>query len=190
MQKLIGGVAALCALAPGAAQAANSYSTYHNTRFGYAVLYPTNLVSPRPESQNGDGRVFKSSDGRATLTVWGENNVFDRSLKAQMTQARLDWSKDKAKVTYSKMGAGFYVLSGLTGGQVFYEKTVPIRGGFATMLWQYPRTQKTTYDAAVTRTTRAFGTSRHVSHNTSAPSDQTKAPRVALRAPGTNAGGY
>ena len=190
MQRLIWGVAALCAVGATAAPGANSYSTYHNARFGYSVLYPSNLVSPRPEAPNGDGRVFKSSDGRATLSVWGENNVFDRSLKTQMNEARLDWAKDKAKVTYSKMGNGFYVLSGLTGGQIFYEKTVPIRGGFATMLWQYPRTQKTTYDVAVTRTTRAFGTSRQVSHNAPAFPDQTKAPRVALRAPGTNATGY
>ncbi|BCM91114.1 hypothetical protein IAD21_02978 [Abditibacteriota bacterium] len=167
---------------------ANSYSTYHNARFGYSVLYPANLVSPRPESQNGDGRIFKSSDGHGTLTVWGENNIFDRTLKAQMNTAKSDWAKDKGHITYWKMGSGFYVLSGLTGGEIFYEKTIPIRGGFATMLWQYPKSQKAKFDAAVTRTTREFGLSRRVSENTF-PS-RAQAPRVALRASGTNDGGY
>ena len=78
-----------------------------------------------------------SSDGRATLSVWGENNVFNRSLKEQMTLAKRDWGKDKGRITYWKMGSGYYVLSGLTGQEIFYEKTVPIRGGFATILWQF-----------------------------------------------------
>ncbi|RYX83195.1 hypothetical protein EON83_15925 [bacterium] len=170
------------------AHAADSYSTYRNVRFGYAVLYPSNLVSPRPEAPNGDGRVFKSGDGHTTLTVWGENNVFDRSLKTQMNVARRDWGKDKGHITYWKMGSGFYVLSGTTGQEIFYEKTIPVDGGFATMLWQYPKSQKTKFDAAVTRTTKAFGAGRRVSkaRQHSAP----KAPRVALDTPNNNVMGY
>jgi hypothetical protein len=117
-----------------AARSATSYSNYRNARFGYSVLYPANLMTPRPESPNGDGRIFKSGDGRATLTVWGEKNVFNRSLEEQMNTARRDWAKDKGRVTYWKMGSGYYVLSGLTGREIFYEKTVPVRGGFATIL--------------------------------------------------------
>ncbi len=183
---LVLGAVTLC-LGVGA-RGASSYSTYHNVRFGYSVLYPSNLVSPRAESQNGDGRVFKSGDGQATLTVWGENNVFDRSLKAQMNAARSDWVKDKGHVTYWKMGSGFYVLSGLTGNQIFYEKTVPIQGGFATMLWQYPKSQKSKFDSAVTHSTQAFGTSRHISFNPK--SGPALAPRVNLYALDSQDAGY
>lgn len=148
------------------ARGADSYATYRNARFGYSVLYPKNLVTPRAESQNGDGRTFKSRDGKTTLTVWGENNAFNRSLSAHMKAARRDWGKDRGRITYWKMGSGYYVLSGLTGSEIFYEKTVPIRGGFATILWQYPKSQKLRFDDAVTRTTRAFGFTRRISENT------------------------
>ena len=171
------------------ARAADTYATYTNARFGYSVLYPTNLVSPRPEPDNGDGRVFKSRDAKATLTVWGENNVFNRTLSAQLDFSKREWAKDRARVTYAKVGRGFYVLSGFTGKEIFYEKTIPLRGGFATMLWQYPQSRKATLDAAVTRTTRAFvarsrGTvvieTRKRAPNRPAP---TLAPRVTLRTP-------
>lgn len=170
------------------ARAADSYSTYRNARFGYVVSYPSNLVSPRPEAPNGDGRIFKSKDGRTTLTVWGENNVFDRSLKTQMSVARRDWGKDKGHLTYWKLGNGFYVLSGTTGQEIFYEKTIPVDGGFVTMLWQYPKNQKTKFDAAVTRTTRAFGAGRRVSQNQ--PNNAPKAPRVALDSTSNSSAGY
>lgn len=172
MQRLLVlGAATLCLIT--GARGADRYRTYRNARFGYSVLYPANLVSPRPESANGDGRVFKSSDGKTTLTVWGEHNAFDRSLRAQMNTAKSDWAKDRGRITYSKMGRGFYVLSGLTGRQIFYEKTIATSKGFASMLWQYPKNQKSRFDAAVTRTTRAFGSNR------SAQTARESAPRVA-----------
>ena len=36
-----------------------SFDTYCNERFAYCVDYPKALVYPRPESKNGDGRIFK-----------------------------------------------------------------------------------------------------------------------------------
>ena len=165
------------------ARGAGSYSTYLNARYGYAVLYPTGLVKPQPEAPNGDGRVFKSLDGKTTLSVWGQYNVSNRTLRGQMNFAKEEWAKDQGRVTYWKMGRGFYVLSGLTGEQIFYEKTVPISGGFATMLWQYPKNQRAKFDAALTRTTRAFGSAERVSAHV------TTVPRVAARTP-VDAGGY
>lgn len=137
--------------------AAEVYATYTNARFGYRVLYPANLVAPRPESDNGDGRKFKSRDGKITLSVWGENNALGRTLRSQMETAKRDWRRDNARVTYWRYGRGFYVVSGTTGDQIFYEKTVPRGDGFATILWQYPKSQKARLDEVVTRTTKAFG---------------------------------
>lgn len=178
---LVIGAATLC-LGLGA-RSAGSYSTYRNARFGYAVLYPNALMSPQPESASGDGRVFKSRDGKTTLSVWGENNAFDRTLRTHMNAAKRDWAKDWGRITYWKAGRSYYVLSGLTGEQIFYEKTISTSDGFATMLWQYPKSQKLRFDAAVTRTTRAFGASSRASATVSS------APRVAVRST-ASASGY
>ncbi len=36
-----------------------SYDSYTNPRFGFSIMYPT-FLSPQPESENGDGRVFSN----------------------------------------------------------------------------------------------------------------------------------
>jgi hypothetical protein len=138
------------------AQAGEDYATYENGRFGYRVLYPANLVSPLPEADNGDGRKFKSSDGKITLSVWGENNAFNRSLRTQMSASRREWLQDRARITYTRFTPEFYVLSGTTGKEIFYEKTVPQGEGFATMLWQFPISRRPRMNDIVTRTSRAF----------------------------------
>ena len=147
--------AALCVMGL-VAHASERYATYQNERFGYRVLYPASLVSPLPESDNGDGRKFKSGDGQITLTVWGANNALDRTLREQMDAARREWAKDRARFSYTRFTPTFYVLSGTTGGQIFYEKTVPRGDGFATMLWQFPVSRRPRMNDIVTRTSRAF----------------------------------
>ncbi len=139
-------------------QAGEEYATYQNERFGYRVLYPTRLVSPRAESDNGDGRKFKSSDGKITLSVWGDHNSSNRTLREQMSAARREWRADRARITYTRFTRDFYVLSGTTGNEIFYEKTVPQGDGFASMMWQFPVSRRPRMDAIVTRTSRAFKT--------------------------------
>ncbi len=140
--------------------ASESYATYENARFGYRVLYPTSLVTPLPEADNGDGRVWKSDDGKFKLSAWGENNAFNRTLRAQMDAARREWAKDHARVTYTRYTPQFYVLSGFTGGEIFYEKTVPQGDGFASILWQFPKGKRPLMDAVVARTSHAFKSTR------------------------------
>lgn len=157
MKQILGfGIAALAIGMGLGAHAAEDYETYRNERFGYRVLYPVNLVSPLPESDNGDGRKFKSADGQITLSVWGQNNALSRTLRGQMDAARREWAKDRARFTYTRTTPDFYVLSGTTGSQIFYEKTVPRGEGFATMLWQFPVSRRPRMNDIVTRTSRAF----------------------------------
>jgi len=147
------------ALAIGVGLAARSseiYSPYVNERFGYRVFVPTTLVSSRGESANGDGCTWKSRDGQITLKAWGGNNVFNRTLRGQMNAARREWAADHARFGYCRFTPKFYVLTGTTGDQIFYEKTVPQGDGFATMLWQFPVSRRARMDAVVTKTSRAF----------------------------------
>lgn len=138
------------------ARASEIYSPYVNARLGYRVLVPTTLVSSRGESDSGDGCTWKSRDGQITLKAWGEIKVNNRTLAAQMNAARREWAKDHARFGYCRFTPKFYVLTGTTGNQTFYEKTVPQGDGFATMLWQFPASRRARMDAVVTKTSRAF----------------------------------
>src|SRR6476660_5925357 len=50
------------------------FDTYCNVRFDYCIQYPKEIVYPQPESENGDGRVFKNKQGDVVLTVFGRMN--------------------------------------------------------------------------------------------------------------------
>ncbi len=139
-----------------AASAQDTYRTYFNTRFGTTVTYPINLVTPRPEPDNGDGRKFVSRDGQIELTVYGFHNSFSHSVRGEMARAASDWKRDGARLTYSKAGASWFALSGYLGADIFYEKTLLRNGVFHTLIWQYPKALKQRLDASVSRSVATF----------------------------------
>lgn len=48
---------------------AGDWEWYRSERFGYSLLFPADLLSPREESQNGRGMEFISEDGSTKLKV-------------------------------------------------------------------------------------------------------------------------
>ena len=138
------------------ANAADSYRTYANARFGTVAAYPSNLLAPRPESANRDGRRFVSRDGTTVLTVSAINNVLNQTLLQRLNEDTKTWKTRKARVTYAKPGPQWFAISGYVGADIFYQKTVLWKDAFHTMLWRYRASQRRRLDAAVIKTTRAF----------------------------------
>ncbi len=147
---------ALFALAAPPMRAADSYRSYANARFGYVVEYPSNLLSPRPDPYNSDGRRFVSRDGKIVLRVYAGYNLFNYTLAQQQNFVLKNSKAAKARVTYSRAGPQWFAVSGFIGGDIFYQKTVLWKGAFHTMIWRYPASQRKRMDAPVTRTTRSF----------------------------------
>lgn len=143
-------LAATAALAPGA-HAQDLFRTYHNARFGYQLQYPANLVTPQPEAQNGDGRLFRSQGGSIRLLAYGSHNVAGRSLDAEMRAAMTAWKQRGGSVTYARWKGNWLAVSGYVGGDIFYQKTVRRGSTFATLVWRYPRDLRKPLDAAVNR---------------------------------------
>ena len=137
--------------------AGDDYRTYRNARFGTTLVYPANLLAPRPESPNGDGRRFFSRDGKIELSVFAFRNLQKRSARGEMNRAGRDWKRDGARITYQKSGTNWFALSGYVGSDIFYEKTLFKSGVFHTLIWQYPPALKKRLDAPVTRSVRTFG---------------------------------
>ncbi|MEI9947196.1 MAG: hypothetical protein WDN26_23645 [Chitinophagaceae bacterium] len=53
------------------------FDTYCNARFGYCIDYP-GILFPQPESENGDGRVFKDKQGNEALIVFGRLSMDEK----------------------------------------------------------------------------------------------------------------
>ncbi|HEX8494596.1 MAG TPA: hypothetical protein VF658_17250 [Pyrinomonadaceae bacterium] len=126
------------------------YKTYTNARYGYSIAYPSSLLIPQGEADNGDGQAFRSKDGAAEMRVYGSQNM-GGGLTAAYTEAQA--GKD---VSYKIIKRNWFVVSGRSGGKVFYQKTMMKNDVLKTFTIEYDEAQKATYDAVTTRIARSF----------------------------------
>jgi hypothetical protein len=127
-----------------------SYRTYSNARYGFSIAYPAGLLIPQGESDNGDGQKFASRDGSAVLTAYGSNRM-DRSLREEYQSAQADRT-----VTYRLLGRDMFVVSGIAGGKIFYQKTLLRSDAFKTFIIEYDESDRSTFDPVTTRIARSF----------------------------------
>lgn len=139
---------AFCAMI-AATGAVAAPSTYVNARFGTACTFPDEVFTERqPEPGNGDGQEWLAADG-ASLACSGIFNVDDETPKSFVASEKA--SKEPGyKVTYSKTGKDWAILSGLKGDHVFYERRLFGRDGVIRTAWiEYPSSLKSKYDPLV-----------------------------------------
>ena len=126
------------------------YKTYTNARYGYTISYPSSLLVPQGEADNGDGQAFRSRDGSAEMRVYGSQNM-GGGLAAAYSEAQ-----EGKDVSYKIIKRNWFVVSGRNGGKIFYQKTM-IRGDvLKTFTIEYDESQKATYDAVTARIARSF----------------------------------
>jgi hypothetical protein len=153
-------IALLC-LAPAGSEASSAshfvapaqrviYKTYTNARYGYSISYPSNLLVPQGEADNGDGQAFLSKDGSAEMRVYGSQD-----LGGGLAESYREAQAGK-EVSYKTMSGNWFVVSGHDGGKIFYQKTMLRKGAFKTFIIQYDESRKSTYDAVTARIARSF----------------------------------
>ena len=132
-----------------ASTASAAPSTYVNARFGTVCTFPNGVFNDRqPEPENGDGQIWLSADG-ASLTCSGVLNIDDDKPKGFVAEEKA--SKEPCyKITYSKTGKDWAVLSGLKDGKIFYERRLFGKDGVIRTVWiDYPPAVKSKYDPLV-----------------------------------------
>lgn len=147
MKRLFLGLTAVALIAAGSVVAAPF--TYTNARFGTVCTFPDEIFTDRqPGPDNGDGQQWLSTDG-ASLICSGILNVSDDTPKSFIVEEKA--SKEPGyKVTYSKTGKDWAVLSGLKDGKIFYERRLFGKDGVIRTVWiDYPSAVKAKYDPLV-----------------------------------------
>ncbi len=145
-----------CAAALSPAQSA-AWETYRNPRFGYSLLFPAELLRLVSESPDGQNVEFRSADGQTklrVLTVSNRDNVSPREYRAQVVGSLSDYRA----IQYGPMGGSWFVLSGVRGGSIFYQKVVFSCGGriINAFAMTYPSAEKRGYDPIVTTIEKNF----------------------------------
>lgn len=130
-----------------------NYELYTNARFGYSISYPTDLLAPQGEADNGDGQIFKGD--AAEMRVYGSNLLLHETLSKEY--AAIIQERGAKNVTYKTIGKNFFAVSGRTNGKIFYQKTLRnSQDQFITLMIEYDESQKAVYDKAVAKMVKSF----------------------------------
>jgi hypothetical protein len=135
------------AILVAASAGAETWRTYHNTRFGTTAEVPASWkMGPPPE--NNDGRAFSSPDGRAAIIISG---IFSVLSDKEEVAIHLGPGEGET-ITYKKQGSNWIVVSGIKGHKIFYRKSIL---SCRDTIWNdvsieyYPAAEKEKYDPLV-----------------------------------------
>ena len=132
--------------------AQTNYKTYSNARYSFSISYPSNLLTPQGEADNGDGQIF-SGDG-AEMRVFGSNMLLNETLLKEFNAVVKEHGAGVSYKTYRK---NFFVVSALNDGKIFYQKTIAKpNGSFVTFMIEYDESKRGIYDKAVSRMVNSF----------------------------------
>ena len=133
------------------------YERYHNSRFNYSLLYPTNILVKQQAPENDDGRTFTSPDRRIIMKVFGSHNVFNKNIQ---NLYREELNRSKQTVTYKRLADNWFVISGYENNRVFYNKTMLHEGNVLTLSIHYDKSLQPKFDPIVAAISRSFQASQ------------------------------
>lgn len=131
-----------------ASAGAETWRSYHNTRFGTTAEVPA-IWKMGPPPENNDGRAFSSPDGRATIIISGIFHVLPHEEEVAIHLK----PGEGETITYTKQGSNWIVVSGIRGDMIFYRKSIL---SCRDTIWndvsiEYPAAEKGKYDPLVAR---------------------------------------
>jgi hypothetical protein len=145
-------LAALVLLIPALAAAKgrpSSWTRYVNARFGYSIEYPAGTFKPERAPDNGDGRKFKATRGKARFMVWGGHNVLKQSPKGFVAETTSACAQGRAR--YALTGKGVAVVSCERKGEVLYAKRLFVKGRIVGFQMTYPVAERGRWDMDLAR---------------------------------------
>ena len=88
------------------------FKKYHNSRFDYCVWYPSKVLVPHGESENGDGQSFMSDDMKFRMIVSAVYNIGNEKISKIYSKDYDFYSSDnKFHLTYCAKKDNNYVIS-------------------------------------------------------------------------------
>lgn len=133
------------------------YTLYQNARYGTFISYPGSYFVADAPPGNGDGRHFTASDGQAEFMVFAQYNAMGQATADLAEEAKSLGGYDR--VTYEKVGAGWYVLSGYRGDRIFYRRGIDEGPDGLVQVFEisYPAARKAEFDPVVSYMADSFG---------------------------------
>lgn len=116
---------------------------YNNGRFSFHTYVPACVTSALLPT-NSDGATFISYEDSISFTASGGYNAPNTDTEWYYDSAVS--SAGLSSVTYSDWGYGWYVVSGVKDGYVYYIKGLVGNSKHSSIRFKYPYAQKEQYD--------------------------------------------
>ena len=133
------------------------WDTYRSERFGFSLLFPARVLEHRSETPDGRGVELSSKDGLVRLKVLAADNTDNISIGDYRAAILREFSGGN-QLQYSPMGQSWFVLSGVRGDSIYYQKVLFACGGriINAFALTYPEQQRRKLDPAVTTIEKNF----------------------------------
>jgi len=146
-------------LAPGYAQEgerAMGWTTFSIPQFGTSVDYPTTVFSiSEGESEIGTGQRFRTSDGRASFSIYSTAND---AGETPVTYLRNNLRRPRSALQYERVTSSFFAISEETKDTIYYSRCNFSNNDRTIHCFDlmYPFREKRAWDPIVTRISRSL----------------------------------
>jgi hypothetical protein len=142
---------------PTAAQpaGASGWITYGNGH-GTMVDLPAHVFTVREGAPPvGNGRRFRTADGRAEVSVYTLRNEEGETPRSYLER---HLKSEFSNLDYDRVGDQFFAVSGIVRGKTFYSRCnfEGPRGAMHCLYLDYPAAETHAWDALVTRMSRSL----------------------------------
>jgi hypothetical protein len=150
-------VAVAMSLLPGLAAAQSpAWRTYAVAETGAKLDVPVTIFSEDAgKPDEGYGRRFLTSDGRANLTLQSIPNAANDSPAVFLAK-----KNPPSDIVYKRVTPGFFVVSSIRDGKIWYNRCNRAARYMQCVLINYPAAEKRQWDGVVTRISNSLASSQ------------------------------
>jgi len=132
---------------------------YENTKAGWALHYPANMLFPAPITGNPGVRIFQSTDEQSTLIVTGGGS---RMSSIQNYRDQLIGHGRHEELKIDQVSENWFSLTGIRGSRSYFEKYVFSSdvSGVQSIALEYPTSQIKEYAGIIRKLDAGFSTYR------------------------------
>jgi hypothetical protein len=133
---------------------ADAWTTFSVPQFGTRVAYPASLFTvSEGRTEMGTGQRFRTSDGRAVLSVYSRANA---AGETPMSYLRNNLRRPRSNLDYRRVAPSFFAISEETKDKIYYSRCNFSKTAIHCFDLVYPTREKRTWDAVVTRISRSL----------------------------------
>ena len=142
---------ALASTAHAREQTPVDWRTFEVLEFGTRIEYPAGIFSPVGNPEKGLGQRFERADGRAVLSIYSRPNEGGENPTSYL---RHNLRLSRSALDYVRVARSFFAISSERDGVILYSRcnfSGGTRGAIHCFDLKYPRKEKRSWDAVVTR---------------------------------------